>query len=400
MNNAYIIEPLRTPIGRYGGVLSSVRPDDLAAHVIRAVVERTQIPPDAVNEVILGCANQAGEDNRNVARMALLLGGLPQSVSGITVNRLCASSLEAIIQAARSVMVGDAEVVIAGGVESMSRAPYVLPKNASGDAMFGNLTAFDTALGWRFPNKALEQLFPLEAMGETAENLAEQYNISRSEQDEFALASHQKAVKATQNGIFTEEIVSITIQKKGGVAFVVDKDEQPRPDASLEALSKLKPAFRNGGTVTAGNSSSLNDGAAAVMIANEDAIKKYGLKPIAKYVSSGAVGVNPRIMGIGPAFALPKALHRAGLSLADIGLVELNEAFSAQALACMQELKLSPECVNINGGAIALGHPLGMSGTRIAGSLVRSMKRSNVRYGAATLCIGVGQGLAAIFESV
>lgn len=400
MNTAYIIEPLRTPVGRYGGVLASVRPDDLAAHIIRAVVERSGVPPEAVDEVILGCTNQSGEDNRNVARMALLLAGLPQSVTGVTVNRLCASSLEAVIQAARAVAVGDADVVLAGGVESMSRAPYVLPKNVSGSAAFGNVTAYDTALGWRFPNEKMQALFPLEAMGETAENLAEQYSISRAEQDEFALRSHERAAQARKDGTFADEIVPVSVAPKGAKPFVADHDEQPREDASLETLGKLKAAFRQGGTVTAGNSSSLNDGAAAMLVASEAAVKRYGLKPIARYVSSGAAGVNPRIMGIGPVYALPKALQRAGLSLAEISMLELNEAFAAQSLACLRELPIDRASVNRHGGAIALGHPLGMSGARITGHLVRTMHREGLRYGAATLCIGVGQGLAAVFERV
>jgi acetyl-CoA acyltransferase len=403
--NAYIVEPLRTPIGRYGGALSSVRPDDLAALVLRTLVERTQIPPDAVDDVILGCSNQAGEDNRNVARIALLLAGLPQSVPGVTVNRLCASSLEAVIQAARAVSVGDAELVIAGGVESMSRAPLAMPKNVSGSAQFGNVTAYDTALGWRFPNSKLEALFPLEAMGETAENLAERYAISRTEQDEFAVRSHEKALQAAQNGAFADEIVPVPIVTKSSSAAqtaptLVTQDEQPRSDASVDALSKLKPAFRKGGTVTAGNSSSLNDGAAAMLVASEAAVRKYGLKPLAKIIASGAAGVDPRVMGIGPVHALPKALQRTGLSASELGLLELNEAFAAQALSCLRELPIPLDRTNTHGGAIALGHPLGMSGARIAGHLVRTMHHEGVRYGAASLCIGVGQGLAAVFERV
>lgn len=401
MNKVFLAEPIRTPIGRYGGILSGIRPDDLAAHLIRTIVERTSIPPEAIDDVILGCANQAGEDNRNIARMSLLLAGLPETVPGVTVNRLCASSLEAIIQGARAIMAGEAEVIIAGGVESMSRAPYVMPKNVSGKALFGNITAFDTALGWRFPNETMKTLFPLESMGETAENLAEKYNISREEQDTFALQSHQKALVAQQSGVFDEEIIPVPVGKhKDGSIMFATTDEQPRPEISLEGLAKLNPAFRKGGTVTAGNASSLNDGAAIILMASEKAVQRYGLKPLGRYLSSGAAGVNPRFMGIGPVFALPKALERAGLSLDDLHQVELNEAFAAQALACLRELSLSSEKVNRYGGAIALGHPLGMSGTRIAGSLLRSMRRDGLRYGAATLCIGVGQGLAAIFESV
>ncbi|MCU0427208.1 MAG: thiolase family protein [Candidatus Kapabacteria bacterium] len=397
MSNVYIIEPLRTPVGKYGGILSSVRPDDLAAHVIASLVERTAIPPEAIDDVIMGCSNQAGEDNRNVARIALLLAGLPESVPGVTVNRLCASSLEAVIQGARAIQTGDAEMVIAGGVESMSRAPLAMPKNVSGQAAFGNVIAYDTALGWRFPNERLKAKFPLESMGETAENLAEHYAISRAEQDEFALESHHKAAEARNNGIFAEEIVPVPIVAKSGTTFA-EHDEQPRADASTEALSKLKAAFRTGGTVTAGNSSSLNDGAAAMLLASESAVKKYGLKPMARYVSSGAAGVSPRMMGIGPVEAIPKALRRAGLSLDDIGRVEINEAFAAQVLACVRGLNLDKARLNVHGGAIAIGHPLGMSGARLVGGLVRGMQRDGVRYGAASLCVGVGQGLAAVFE--
>lgn len=399
MPNVFIIDPIRTPVGKYGGVLSSVRPDDLAAHVIASLVQRTAIPPEAIDDVIFGCSNQAGEDNRNVARMAALLAGLPETVPGVTVNRLCASSLEAVIQGARAIQTGEAELIVAGGVESMSRAPYAIPKNVSGQAMFGNLTAYDTALGWRFPNERLKAKFPLEAMGETAENLAEEYHIKREDQDAFAVQSHEKAVKARSAGIFAEEIVPVPLQSKSGTTFA-DADEQPRPDASIEALAKLKPAFRQGGTVTAGNASSLNDGAAAVLLASEEAVKKYNLKPLARYVSSGVAGVNPRTMGIGPVPAISKALSRANLRLEDIGLVEINEAFAAQVLSCVQALKLDASRLNIHGGAIALGHPLGMSGARLVGTLTRSMQRENVRYGVASLCIGVGQGLAAVFEKV
>ncbi|MBL7993281.1 MAG: thiolase family protein [Candidatus Kapabacteria bacterium] len=399
MPNVFIIDPIRTPVGKYGGALSSVRPDDLAAHVIASLVQRTAIPPEAIDDVIFGCSNQAGEDNRNVARMAALLAGLPETVPGVTVNRLCASSLEAVIQGARAIQTGEAELIVAGGVESMSRAPYALPKNVSGQAMFGNLTAYDTALGWRFPNERLKAKFPLEAMGETAENLAEEYNIKREDQDAFAVQSHEKAVKARSAGIFAEEIVPVPLQSKAGTTFA-DTDEQPRPDASTQALAKLKPAFRQGGTVTAGNASSLNDGAAAILLASEEAVKKYNLKPLARYVSSGVAGVNPRTMGIGPVPAISKALSRANLRLEDIGLVEINEAFAAQVLSCVQALKLDTSRLNIHGGAIALGHPLGMSGARLVGTLTRSMQRENVRYGVASLCIGVGQGLAAVFEKV
>lgn len=398
MNECFIIEPLRTPVGKYGGALAKVRPDDMAAHIIRAVVERSGVPAEAIDDVILGCANQAGEDNRNIARMAGLLAGLPETVPGVTVNRLCASSLEAIIQASRAIRSGDADIIMAGGVESMSRAPYSFPKNSTGAAMFGNITAFDTALGWRYPNPAMEKMFPLEPMGETAENIAERWSISREEQDAFAVHSQVKAAKAV--AYHAEEIVPVVIPGRKGAETTVATDEQPRPDTTMEALAKLSPAFRKGGSVTAGNSSGLNDGAAAMIVASAAAVERFGLKPVARFVSCGVSGVYPRIMGIGPVKAVRMALERAKLGIADIGLVELNEAFAAQSLACIRELGLDPSIVNINGGAIAIGHPLGMSGARIVGSLVRSMRRENVRYGVATLCIGVGQGLAAIFEKI
>jgi 3-oxoadipyl-CoA thiolase len=400
MKEVYIVESLRTPIGKYGGALSSIRPDDMLAHVIKSVVDKTGIKPDIIDDVIIGCANQAGEDNRNIARMGALLAGLPYSVPGVTVNRLCASSLEAIIQGARAIKSGEAEVLIVGGVESMSRAPYSFPKNATGAALFGNLTAYDTALGWRYPNPAMAAMFPLEAMGETAENLVDTFGISREDQDAFALASHQKAVKAQEEGQFTDEIAPISIPKKKGDPIVISQDEQPRKDSTIESLAKLSPAFRKGGSVTAGNSSSLNDGAVALMLASGEAVKKYGLKPIARYVASGTAGVDPRIMGIGPVFAIRKALENAKMKLEDIGLVELNEAFASQALSCIRELGLEPEIVNIHGGAIAMGHPLGMSGGRIAGHLAKTMQKNDVRFGIASLCIGVGQGLAIIIERV
>jgi len=361
-------------------------------------VQSTGINPEAIDDVIFGCANQAGEDNRNIARMSSLLAGLPYSVPGVTVNRLCASSLEAIIQGARAIKSGEADILIVGGVESMSRAPYSLPKNASGAAIFGNLTAYDTALGWRYPNPAMASMFPLESMGETAENLVEKFGISREDQDAFALASHQRAVMAQQAGHFADEIIPISIPKKKGDPLIIDADEQPRSDASLEALGKLSPAFRKGGSVTAGNSSSLNDGAVAMMLASGEAVKKYGLKPIARYVGSGTAGVDPRIMGIGPVHAIKKALEKANMKIDDIGLFELNEAFASQALSCIRELGISTDIVNIHGGAIAIGHPLGMSGGRIAGHLARTMQKQDIRFGIASLCIGVGQGLAIIIE--
>lgn len=396
--NAYICSPLRTPVGKYGGSLSSVRADDLGAIVIRAVVERSGVPAEAIDDVIMGCANQAGEDNRNVARMSALLAGLPHSVPGVTVNRLCASSLEAVIQASRAIRCGDANMIIAGGVESMSRAPYSLPKNVSGGAMFGNLTAYDTALGWRYPNPKMEALFPLETMGETAENIAERWSITREDQDAFALQSHARAVAARQNGLTADEIVAVEIAGRKGAVTTVDADEQPRQDTTLEQLATLRPAFRKGGSVTAGNASSLNDGAAAMLIAGDAAVQQHGLEPLARIIGTGVSGVDPRIMGIGPVEAIRSACTRAGIGVADLELVEINEAFAAQALACVRELGLDPAIVNVNGGAIAIGHPLGASGARILGALVREMRRRGLRYGAAALCIGVGQGLAVVVE--
>jgi acetyl-CoA C-acetyltransferase len=385
-------------VGKYGGVLKDIRADDLAALVIRKIVERAKLPHDVINDVIFGCANQGGEDNRNVARMAVLLAGLPDRVPAVTVNRLCGSSMEAVIQAARAVAIGDADCIIAGGVEQMTRAPYVMPKNVSGGALFGNLTAYDTALGWRFPNPAMQKMFPLESMGETAENVAEQWKITREAQDAFALRSHQRAIAAQKENKYADEIIPVELPQKKGDPVVISKDEGPRADTSLEKLSTLKPAFRAGGTVTAGNSSSLNDGAAAVIVMSEKKAKELGLKPIARFVSSGVAGVSPRIMGIGPVPASQMALQKAGLKVSDIGLVELNEAFAAQSLACVRDLGLNEDITNVNGGAISIGHPLGMSGARLAGSLIYEMRRRGVKYGLATMCIGVGQGIAGIFE--
>ncbi len=400
MKSVYLCEALRSPVGKYGGALAAVRPDDLAAHVLRAVVERSGIDAALLDDVILGCANQAGEDNRNVARMASLLAGIPQSVPAVTVNRLCASSLEAIILAARAIGSEEAKMVIAGGVESMSRAPYSLPKNVSGGAAFGNLTAYDTALGWRYPNPALEKLFPLEAMGETAENIVERFGISREDQDAFALRSHQLAIQAQEQGAFDDELVAIRIPRKKADPIVVAKDEQPRADTNLEKLASLGPAFRKGGSVTAGNSSSLNDGAAAMIVADEEMVKRCNLKPLARYVAGHAAGVDPRIMGTGPIEAIRGALAKARLSISDIDAFEINEAFAAQALCCQRELGIDLNKLNTQGGAIAIGHPLGMSGARITATLIRSMKKNNQRYGVASLCIGVGQGLAVVVESV
>lgn len=399
--NAYIIDPIRTPVGKYGGILSSVRPDDMAAHVIRTLVDRTGIDPAVIDDVILGCANQAGEDNRNVARMAGLLAGLPYSVPGVTVNRLCASSLEAVIQACRAVTCREANVIVAGGVESMSRAPYSLPKNVSGAATFGNLTAYDTALGWRYPNPKMAEMFPLETMGETAENVAEQWKISREDQDAFALRSHQRAIAGQQAGVFNDEIIGVEIPQKKGESKVISVDEGPRADTTIDKLSTLKPAFRKGGSVTPGNSSSLNDGAAAILIVSEKFLLEHPElrgRALARIVSAAAVGVDPRIMGIGPVGAIQKACAHADIKVSDLDLVEINEAFAAQSLACVRELGLDEERVNVNGGAIAIGHPLGMSGGRILGHLAREMQRRDVRYGAAALCIGVGQGLGIVIE--
>lgn len=394
--HAVIVLALRTPVGKYGGALRDVRPDDLGAVIIKAVVDRSGIDPAAIEDVMWGCANQAGEDNRNVGRMSALLAGLPQSVPGNTINRLCGSSLDAIIQAARAIWSGDAHTIIAGGVESMSRAPYSVPKNQSGG--YGNITAYDTALGWRYPNPAMEKLFPLESMGETAENLAAKYSISRAEQDEFAYQSHTKAVQAQRESMFANEIIPVRIDRKKGEPTVVAQDEGPRPDTSLEKLSTLPPAFRKNGTVTAGNSSSLNDGAAALLIMNEDKAKQLGLKPMARIVSTGIAGVDPRYMGIGPVPASRRALDKAGLTFNDIDLVELNEAFAAQSIAVIRDLNIPFNKLNPNGGAIALGHPLGCSGARIMTTLVHEMQRRDVRYGLATMCIGVGQGIAVIVE--
>ena len=406
MPTPVIIDAIRTPIGALGGVLSTVRPDDLAAHVLKAILERNQLDPALVEEVYLGCANQAGEDNRNVARMALLLAGLPVEVAGVTINRLCASGLNAINQAARAIKAGEGEVYLAGGVESMSRAPYSLPK-AESAFPFGNLTAYDTALGWRYPNPKMKEMYGTEQMGETAENIAQlKPHITRQMQDEFALRSHQLAIAAIDTGRFAQEILPVTIAQKKGDPKVVDTDERPRRDTTLESLARLKPAFREGGTVTAGNSSGLNDGAAALLVMSAEKARELGLKPLARILSSAAAGVPPRTMGLGPIPAVKKALTRAGLTLKDIGLVELNEAFAVQSLAVIEDLGLDPHIVNVNGGAIALGHPLGCSGARILTTLLYEMRRrasdrphpGHPYYGLATLCVGVGQGEATIVE--
>jgi 3-oxoadipyl-CoA thiolase len=386
---AVILSAVRTPVGRYGGALSGVRPDDLAALVVRAAVDRAGVPEEEIEDVWLGCANQAGEDNRNVARMALLLAGLPESVAGVTVNRLCASGLAAIAGAAHAVIAGDGDLFVAGGVESMSRAPLVTAKP---DRAFprGDRTLYDTTLGWRFPNPWLEASFPLESMGETGENVAERWNVSREDQDAFALRSQQRWAAAAAAGRFDEELVPV------GDAL---RDEHPRPDTSLEKLAALKPAFREGGTVTAGNASGINDGAAALVVASEEKARELGIAPLGAFVGSAVAGVDPRVMGIGPIPAVRKLLERTGLTVADLDLVELNEAFASQSLAVVRELGLDEEKVNVNGGAIAMGHPLGMSGARLAVSLLHELRRRGGRYGIATLCVGVGQGQAALFEA-
>ncbi|MCA3011015.1 MAG: thiolase family protein [Myxococcaceae bacterium] len=395
MRACFVVDAVRTPIGRLRGALKDVRPDDLAAVPLRALLERQRLEGARVDEVYLGCANQAGEDNRNVARMAALLAGLPQTVPAATVNRLCGSGLEALVAGARMIQLGEADVVLAGGVESMTRAPWSVPKPSDGFPG-GKLEGYDTSLGWRYPNPKLAALFPLEQMGETAENVAERWQLGREAQDRFALSSHEKAVAAQREGRFSSELVPVTITQRKGPPVVVTHDEQPRADSSLEALSSLKAAFREGGTVTAGNASTLNDGAAAVLLMSEAALD--GRAPLARYVSSATAGVDPRTMGIGPVPASQKALARAGWRLNDVDLVELNEAFAAQALACMHDLALDPARVNVNGGGIALGHPLGSSGARITATLLHALSSRGARRGLATMCIGVGQGIAACFE--
>jgi 3-oxoadipyl-CoA thiolase len=396
--DAVIIDAVRTPVGKLRGALSGVRPDDLGAYVIEQLLRRNPaVEPGAVDEVFFGCANQAGEDNRNVARMSLLLAGLPEHVPGVTVNRLCASGLEAAVQASRAIRLGDMDLCIAGGVESMTRAPWAVAKPGEGFAG-GSLQTYDTALGWRFPNAKMAQRFPLESMGETAENVAAKYRIPRAKQDEFALRSHQRALAAQEAGRYRAELLPVTVP--GKQAVLVDRDEGPRADTSLEKLSKLKPAFRDGGTVTAGNSSSLNDGAAAILVASARKAAELGLKPLARVVAAASAGVDPREMGMGPVPATQKALKKAGLPVGKLDLVELNEAFAAQSLAVIQELKLDPERVNVDGGAISMGHPLGMSGARILGHLAHALKARGGKYGLATLCVGVGQGVSVIVEAV
>jgi 3-oxoadipyl-CoA thiolase len=388
VRRAVVISGVRTPIGRYGGALAHVRPDDLAALAIEAAVERAGADPAAIDDVYLGCANQAGEDNRNVARMAVLLAGLPESVAGVTVNRLCASGLSAVVSACHAVLAGDADVVVAGGVESMSRAPLVMAK-AEHAYPRGNQVVYDTTLGWRFPNPRHEELFPLESMGETGENVAERYDVTREEQDAFALRSQERWAQAQAAGRFADELVPVG---------AVTADEHPRPETSAEALAGLKSAFRKNGTVTAGNASGINDGAAALVIASDERARELGVEPLGAFLGSAAAGVDPRVMGIGPLPAVQKLLGRLGIDAGALDLVELNEAFASQSLVVIRELGLDPERVNVNGGAIALGHPLGMSGARLVVSLLHELRRRNGRYGLATLCVGVGQGVAALFE--
>lgn len=420
MNEVVIVQAVRTPIGRLAGVLADVRPDDMAAIVIKEVIERSGIDPALVEEVYMGCANQAGEDNRNVARMGALLAGLPHSVAAVTFNRLCASGLNAVNQAARAIRSGEGDVYIAGGVESMTRAPYSFPKNSRPFGPSGNITGYDTTLGWRYPNPKMEAIFPLEAMGETAENIYEMScagqiaggEISRTEQDAFALESQRRACDAINNGRFQAEIVPVILPQRKGDPTIIDTDEHPRIrktavgyelDTSIETLSSLRPAFRKGGAVTAGNASGLNDGASALLLMSADKAAALGLKPLARWLASSAAGVDPRVMGLGPVEATRKAVARAGITLDDIHLIELNEAFAVQSLAVMRELNLNPAIVNVNGGAIALGHPLGCSGARILTTLIHEMQRraatgETMRYGLATLCVGVGQGEATVVE--
>ena len=386
MSRAVILSGVRTPIGRKDGALSGVRPDDLAATVIAAAVTRAGVPPEEIEDVYFGAANQAGEDNRNVARMAVLLAGLPETVAGITVNRLCASGLSAVVSACHAIAAGDGELFVAGGVESMSRAPLVTAKPEYGDG-----TTYDTQLGWRFPNPRLAEKFPLESMGETGENVAERWQISREEQDAFGLRSQQRWAAAADAGRFDDELVPVN---------GLERDEHPRPDTSAEKLASLKPAFREGGTVTAGNASGINDGAAALVIASEEKAHQLGIEPLGRFVASAVAGVDPRVMGIGPVPAVRKLLDRAGVTVGDLDLVELNEAFASQSLVVIRELGLDEEKVNVNGGAIAMGHPLGMSGARLVVSLLHELRRRQGRLGIATLCVGVGQGQAALFERV
>ncbi|MDR5684284.1 MAG: 3-oxoadipyl-CoA thiolase [Armatimonadota bacterium] len=398
MREVVIVDAVRTPVGRYGGALRDVRPDDLAATVIRALVQRTGIDPSRIEDVVLGCANQAGEDNRNVARMAVLLSGLPVQVAGQTVNRLCGSGLQAVNTAYHAIRCGDADVMIAGGVESMTRAPFVMAKAA--EAWSRRVEIYDTTIGWRFTNPRLAEMYPPYSMGETAENVAERYGISREEQDRFAMLSQQRAAAAIAAGRFRDEIVPVVVPRDRGDPVIVDTDEHPRPDTTLEKLASLRPAFRSGGSVTAGNSSGINDGAAALLMMDAATAAALDVRPLARVVATAVAGVDPAIMGIGPVPATRKALTRAGLRIEQIDLVELNEAFAVQVLACARELGIDIDRLNPSGGGIALGHPLGASGARILTTLVWEMRRREARYGLATMCIGVGQGIATIVERV
>ncbi|MFM2106304.1 MAG: hypothetical protein RL338_1336 [Chloroflexota bacterium] len=399
LREAWIVEACRTPIGRYAGALATVRPDDLAALVVAAVVERSGVDPALVEDVVLGCANQAGEDNRDVARMAALLAGLPVEVGGLTVNRLCGSGLQAVNTAAHAIAVGDGEVFVAGGVESMSRAPYVMLKPAEPYER-GTHELVDTTLGWRFVNPRLHERFPAISLGETAEVVADRWRVGRERQDAFALESQRRAAAAIEAGRLDDQLVPVTIPRRRGEPLVVDRDEHPRPETSADALAALTPAFREGGTVTAGNASGINDGAAAILLVEAERARALGLRPMARVVATAVAGVDPAVMGIGPVPAVRKALARAGLAVGDLDLVELNEAFASQSVACIDELGLDPDRVNVNGGAIALGHPLGASGARLATMLVHELVRRRGRYGLATMCIGVGQGIATIVERV
>ena len=398
MPQALIIDAVRTPMGRFRGALSGVRPDDLAAGAIVAAVKRSGIDPAEVSDVYLGAANQAGEDNRDVARMAALLAGLPVETPGVTVNRLCASGLEAVNQASRALRLGEGDLYLAGGVESMSRAPWVVPKPEAGLPR-GPQTMHDTSLGWRLVNPRMAELYSTESMGETGENVAERYGIGREEQDRFALRSHERAVDATESGRFADEIVPVEAPDDGRDPVLVEADEGPRADTSLEKLGRLRPAFREDGTVTAGNASTLNDGAACLVLASEERAAELGAKPLGRIVSIGVAGVDPAYMGIGPLRAIPRALDAAGLELDDVDLIEINEAFASQVLACVGELGIDEERLNVNGGAIALGHPLGCSGARLLTTLVWEMRRRDARYGIASLCVGVGQGVATVVEN-
>ncbi len=398
MKEVYIIDALRTPVGKFGGMYSAIRPDDLAGMVLKGLIARNpSLDLTLIEDVILGAANQAGEDNRNVARMALLLAGLPTEIGGNTVNRLCASGLQSIIDGSRAIQCGDGEVYLVGGTESMTRAPFVMAKAETAFSRVPEI--YDTTIGWRFTNKKLAQLYHPFSMGETAENVAEKWNISRESQDEFAYQSQLKYQQAYDTGLFANELLAIPIPKKNQPELMAEKDEHPRL-SSIADLAKLKPAFKANGTVTAGNSSGINDGAAALILASEQAVKTMQLKPMARIVAKAIAGVDPSVMGIGPVPATLKALQRAGLQMSDIGLIELNEAFASQGLACMQELDLDPQIVNVNGGSIAIGHPLGASGARISTTLLHEMKRRNLRYGLATMCVGVGQGVAIIYENL